>query len=203
MDPPLIYTVSESGPTENSNWLLRAANGGGLLQGGYPNPGFCNNGVPLPDLLLASGVNDFVSLVTSQDAATHSLPEYQSRLSAGRQLVSGVRSQGAVYHSLEITDRGITEDETLVQLVDYILHQIQQGKILYVHCFGGHGRSGTVCVALLLRLGYDLKTAVNYVNASHQKRKHRPGVTIQGRGPQRNQVKRLETVYRQKGYIKS
>jgi len=186
----MISITYEPGPTDNSNWLLKTSNGGGLIQGGYPNPSILNRGKHLTDLLIEAGVTIFISLLTEEDMANHNVHPYCN-------LVHDLKC-----YSLPIKDRDVICDKSLMDLVEFILFEMLRGNIIYLHCWGGHGRSGTVSIALLMRLGLDLKSAVTSVNTAHSYRLVRNRVNFQGKGPQYNQVKRIQTTYINLGYIK-
>jgi protein-tyrosine phosphatase len=51
-----------------------------------------------------------------------------------------------------IVDLGVPPQQQLESLVDDLAARIKNGERLYVHCWGGRGRSGLVCASLLARL---------------------------------------------------
>ena len=50
-----------------------------------------------------------------------------------------------------IKDCGITDDIGVLQLCVDLVRAISEGQVLYVHCWGGHGRTGTI-VSIMLHL---------------------------------------------------
>lgn len=48
-----------------------------------------------------------------------------------------------------IPDHDVLPDLDLMSLIDELRHLLAAGEVLYLHCFGGHGRTGTVACALL------------------------------------------------------
>lgn len=52
-----------------------------------------------------------------------------------------------------IVDCGITDDDGVLELSKRLAKAISEGEVLYLHCWGGHGRTGTV-VSILLHLMY-------------------------------------------------
>ena len=52
-----------------------------------------------------------------------------------------------------IPDFGVVDDAHLLALVAELKQLVDGGATLYVHCYGGHGRTGTVIVNLLQTMG--------------------------------------------------
>ena len=48
-----------------------------------------------------------------------------------------------------IPDFGVMDDTSLVALVAELQRLLTEDNDIYIHCFGGHGRTGTVCVNLI------------------------------------------------------
>lgn len=53
-----------------------------------------------------------------------------------------------------IKDLNIPEESFMIEILDKIDDQILMGKKVYVHCWGGVGRTGTVIGSYLIRHGY-------------------------------------------------
>lgn len=56
-----------------------------------------------------------------------------------------------------IEDCCITDDEKVLNLAQQLAKDILNGEVLYLHCWGGHGRTGTV-VCLILHLLFNVRT---------------------------------------------
>lgn len=53
-----------------------------------------------------------------------------------------------------IVDCGVTDDFKVLDLAYKLVKDISVGEIIYLHCWGGHGRTGTiVCIMLHLMYG--------------------------------------------------
>ena len=52
-----------------------------------------------------------------------------------------------------IVDCGITDDDRVLELCRQLVADISRGEVIYLHCWGGHGRTGTV-VSIMLHLMY-------------------------------------------------
>jgi Cyclin-dependent kinase inhibitor 3 (CDKN3) len=54
-----------------------------------------------------------------------------------------------------IRDCGITDDERVLELSRTLVKAISEGQVIYLHCWGGHGRTGTL-VCIMLHLMYSV-----------------------------------------------
>lgn len=52
-----------------------------------------------------------------------------------------------------IRDCDVADDGRVLELAKSLVQAISEGEVLYVHCWGGHGRTGTV-VCIMLHLMY-------------------------------------------------
>jgi protein-tyrosine phosphatase len=52
-----------------------------------------------------------------------------------------------------IKDCSVTDDTRVLQLALRLVEDIHNGEVLYLHCWGGHGRTGTL-VSIMLHLMY-------------------------------------------------
>ncbi len=137
-----------SGPTAQSNWVLP----GVLLAGGAPHDF-------LRELVRGAGVTTFLSLQARGEADS-----YQK----------AARKLGKVrFLEHHIVDRQVTSDAQLAALVQLVLRRLAEpGEVVYVHCKGGHGRTGTLVSVLLgLIYGLDGPTALATWQALHDTRR--------------------------------
>lgn len=70
-----------------------------------------------------------------------------------------------------IVDGGVTSDKALCNLAENCRHRVLNGERLYIRCWGGHGRTGTLIAAILARLyGLSALKALKYTQALHDTR---------------------------------
>ena len=119
-----------SGPTPCTNWIIP----GRLLCGEKPH------GALAP--LTRAGVTTFVSLLSKGD-----LPSYRDGAISC--------NPAAMFVALPIPDQRTTTDFEVAALVLRLVRRLACGECIYIHCRGGHGRTGTL-VSLLLGLCYGL-----------------------------------------------
>lgn len=75
------------------------------------------------------------------------------------------------------------------RLADDCIERVLKGENLYIHCWGGHGRTGTLVSVMLGRL-YNLPytTAIRHCQAYHDSRIYPQGVRSPQTPVQRAQV---------------
>ena len=145
-------------PTKFSNYIIP----GKLAIGGYPFISGDRSEVHT-DKLIDLGVNVWVSLVEDSE----NFEDYTEYVLE--------KSPTSEFLKCPIPDRKICKDEDLFQLVENVHQLVQDGKFAYVHCHGGHGRSGTFAACFLMRYyGYDSEKAIQENRSMHSTREHHP-----------------------------
>jgi hypothetical protein len=121
------------GPTHESNWLLhKNTRHGGLVVGGYPDT--------FQDMrILSNELQTFVCL-NSEYGKTVKGDYYRP--------YANHLSKNQFIHE-PIDDMETVEDETIIALAEKIVERLLNGENIYLHCAGGHGRTGTVAIVTL------------------------------------------------------
>lgn len=90
---------------------------------------------------------------------------------------------------LPIIDGNVTTDSAMNRLAEDCMERVQRGEKMYVHCWGGHGRTGTLVAVMLGRL-YNLPytSALRYTQGFHDSRVYPQGVRSPQTPVQRAQV---------------
>ena len=124
------------GPTYRSYWVVE----GRLAAGGYPG----QHGHEMVGELLNAGIDLFVNLTQDVPGGTDShLPRYDDEAEA----------TGAEVRRFPIADLGLPSHDLMVQILDMIDEGLDAGHGIYLHCWGGSGRTGTAIGCWLLRHG--------------------------------------------------
>ncbi|MDX9785596.1 MAG: dual specificity protein phosphatase family protein [Desulfobacterales bacterium] len=125
----------------------------GLLMAGC-YPGSKNEAVARSRLnnLLNHGIRHVVNLMEpdEQDHAGQPFAPYESLFS------SLAESEGVevTFSRMPIKDLSAPGADQMVAILDTIDQHVDTGKPVYVHCFGGRGRTGTVIGCYLARHGH-------------------------------------------------
>ena len=71
----------------------------------------------------------------------------------------------------KITDMRNRPDEVTIQFVEELASMVYAGEVLYIHCRGGHGRTGLISAQLMMALyGIPQDEAIENINFYHQTR---------------------------------
>lgn len=121
---------------------------GRLLAGEYPGHADAVRARHKVDLLVDAGIRTIVDLTTPADR----LDPYEPVIGA----VSAARQLDLHHESFPIPDLGIVDDDLYDTVTAMIERGLERGGV-YVHCWGGIGRTGTVvgCVLADEGLGYN------------------------------------------------
>lgn len=156
------------GPTPESNWVIP----GKLLVGAYPASQDDTETFELLTSILRLGVNQFICLqLEYKSDVTEAMwrrgqalrPYYEDvkLLVKNKHKFKILSEEGNVCESehlefvhFPIKDCSVTDDDGVFQLALDLVESISKGRVQYLHCWGGHGRTGTlVCIMLHLMYG--------------------------------------------------
>jgi hypothetical protein len=124
--------------------------------------------------LICAGVDTFVCL--QQSYTEYGCNDYRGVIDLiAKQTpleLSGIRSCNIRFLHCPIPDFGVVADESMIALISELTQCIKsENATLYIHCYGGHGRTGTVIVNLLeAQYGVDPSRALALLQARHRSR---------------------------------
>lgn len=139
-------------PIPESYWVVP----GSFLAGGYPVFSIDKsiNSLVLSDFL-AAGFNTFFDLTRPEELPPY-LPALQKE--AARFGIS------INYQRFHIQDKGLPSHEQMSALLDAIDGALAAERKIYLHCWGGIGRTGTAVGCWLVRHGLSGKKALKRLN---------------------------------------
>jgi predicted protein tyrosine phosphatase len=115
-----------------------------FLAGEYPAHAFGEQLRQRLDAFLDHGINTFIDLTDADE-----LPSYLPMLQ-----VQALDYEVEIhYKRFTITDHGVPTPETMRAILDEIDSALAAGRKVYLHCWGGIGRTGTTVGCYLVRHG--------------------------------------------------
>ena len=153
-----------NGPTHESNWLIPKTPGssfGSLCVGSYPESwhGYLAR-------ILAAGCNTFVCLND----------EYGTKDYRGDYFEPYARNNKQIppdrFIWKKIKDMKTGDDGDLLEVADEVVKRIKNGEHVYLHCAGGHGRTGGYAAIILHKLYPELTSSeiFEYIQFAHDQR---------------------------------
>jgi protein-tyrosine phosphatase len=126
-----------------------------FLAGEYPasyNPETARKRI---ESFLDFGIRAFIDLTQS-----HELVSYEGILIDQAKIYD----LQLTYHRFAIRDHGVPSQETMKNILDTIDDEIQNNRPVYVHCWGGVGRTGITVACYLIRRGLAHEQALQKVH---------------------------------------
>ncbi len=127
-------------PIPESYWVIP----GQFLAGEYPIHGEIVETVLRFAAYLDAGIDTFIDLTEAGE-----LVPYESFLHEA----SRISGRTIAYHRFSIGDYGLPSPEKMKTILDTIDAALAAGRKIYVHCWGGVGRTGTTVGCYLVRHG--------------------------------------------------
>ena len=103
------------------------------------------------------GIDILVSMLTIEETEELGLNHESAECAAA----------GISFVNLAIPDRSVPSDRTaFLRSVEELAARVREGHSLAVHCRASIGRSSVLAAAILVRLGWDAKTAFDAIEAA-------------------------------------
>jgi hypothetical protein len=139
-------------PIPNSYWVRPGA----LLAGEYPGSREIQSSSDRLTKFIESGIDRFIDLTQEGE-----MPAYNNLL---LELAAGNNIE-MTYTRIPIIDFDIPSLDQMTRILDEVDRAIGGGKKVYVHCWGGVGRTGTVMGCYLVRHGAQPQLALDQLAA--------------------------------------
>eukprot|EP00667_Euglena_gracilis_P017218 EG_transcript_18110 len=161
-DLPAIETGQYFGPHSTCNWVIP----GRLLAGAFPGDLQEPQHTERVRACLDSGVRTFVCLQPLAELA-----RFNPYPHIARALLGPSAAEVEFLHA-PIPDGHVAPDARVRAAAETVIARLLAHRIVYLHCWGGHGRTGTVASIVLGRLyGCPPEAAVGHFQASHRCRR--------------------------------
>lgn len=160
----------------NANWITS-----NLLVGGLPRTkkDF--------DSIKEQGINVFVNLMSDKEAKKgKKKPQFDYRENDHTDIT---------YLHFPIKDLFTNSDKEMINIAKRVADEIKKGNKVYIHCYGGHGRTGTLAGIVLHFMYPDMtyEEVLKHLNDSHKTREYKPNETTPQTAIQFNQLHRIIT----------
>jgi len=150
---PKVNTLHPEMPVADSYWVEK----GRLMAGEYP--GHANDKQALAKLekFVRAGVDYFSDLT---ERGEYKLRPYDQHIKH----LSKVHKTNLHYRRWAVRDLTTPKIARIGGILDDIDAAIKRGRVVYVHCFGGIGRTGTIIGCYLVRHGMTGQEALNHLD---------------------------------------
>jgi ADP-ribosyl-[dinitrogen reductase] hydrolase len=155
-------------PIPDSYWVSET-----LIAGEYPGAKDAASARLRVRRMVAAGVETFVDLTQAGERqANRPVESYEQLVSDA----AGELGRDLRYHRMAIPDIGIPPEDVMAAILDLIDREAASGRAVYVHCYGGVGRTATVVGAHLVRGGLGGDEALEQVQTLRARtpKAHRP-----------------------------
>lgn len=145
--------MEQARPIPDSYWISQ-----NFLAGEYPGSRHLAEARQKLQALLEAGISFFIDL-TEEVERNISLKPYKQLLDEEAARLG----RTVEYRRIPIRDVDVTTPETMVEILDTIDAALAADKKVYVHCWGGIGRTGTVVGCYMVRHGMDGEEAIRKI----------------------------------------
>lgn len=142
-----MSTIEPDRPFPRSYWVIP----GKLLAGFYPGHTMTETAEQYSRELIRCGIRYVMNLMMANESdwTGQSFIPYAEKL----QSYAAESDVNVICERIEISDMDIPSRETMKEILDRIDRALEEEKPVYVHCWGGVGRTGTVVGCYLARHG--------------------------------------------------
>jgi len=135
-------------PAKRTYWVMQ----GTLLAGAYPGQPDPAKHLARLQALYDAGMRTFINL--QEEGETNNARQPFVRYDGDLREVAAKQKDTILHLRFPISDGGTTSVDRMRSILDSIDLSLAANRGVYVHCFGGMGRTGTTICCWLLRHGY-------------------------------------------------
>ncbi|CAF1522016.1 unnamed protein product [Adineta steineri] len=178
----VLNQVNESarGPTPFSHWVIPNL----LLASAYPGERDPDAHIRLTRQIIDAGVQVVVNIMEIEELKTFT-PYQDTMLQHAKEV-----NRQLEFISFPIRDQSVHQDNQRV--LDFCLElcdRVKRGQVVLVHCWGGHGRTGTI-ISIMIGILFNLNSeeAISMNRRLHDQRIRTNGIPSPETGVQTRQV---------------
>ena len=134
-------------PPEKTYWIVP----GKLMAGAYPAHPKDKEHRETIRSLHQCGVTDFINLILEEETGMGGLSFRRYIQDYQKSAPAGVRPE---MHCFPIPDEEVPAESLMIRILDKVDELLGLGRVPYIHCWGGKGRTGTVAGCWLVRHRY-------------------------------------------------
>lgn len=153
----IMKTMTGKLPFDRSYWVLP----GKLMAGCYPGGKKLDQEENNLKGLVACGIRTVINLM-EEDEKDHSGKPFRSYEKPLKKIAADMGEEISCIR-IAVKDLSIPSLETMQTILDRIDQSIAQGRPVYVHCWGGRGRTGTIVGCYLVRQGLTGENALEQI----------------------------------------
>ena len=145
-NPPILL-VTVSVPFPRCYWVVP----GQFVAGCYPGSEDPNEAERKLRGLLDHGIRHVINLMEPDEFNREMKPfaPYKGQMKA----IANSMGLEVTFERIPIRDRWVPSNGDMVAILDSIDSHIEKGRAVYIHCWGGRGRTGTAVGCYLMRHG--------------------------------------------------
>ena len=149
--------ISTLVPPDRAYWVVP----GTLMAGAYPGSKDTAEALVRVKTLLDCGIRHVINLMEARevDHTGEAFVPYEEVFTG----LAQEHSTSVTFTRFPIRDLDVPAPETMVSILDEIDRSIAAGRSVYVHCWGGRGRTGTVVGCYLVRYGLEGEKALKRI----------------------------------------
>ena len=170
--PTKLTLPNTAAPFSRTYWVVT----GQLLAGAYPgNLDPAKHNTRLTNLF-NSGVRTFINLMEENESNNARVPFV--RYDADIRKIAANHGERVAHLRFPIPDTRVTTKDRMRSIIDAIDLSLSAGKPVYIHCFGGMGRTGTAICCWLLQNEFadkqDVLSVLTMLRKADHERSSRP-----------------------------
>ncbi|KAL9642238.1 hypothetical protein ABK040_007238 [Willaertia magna] len=189
---PYDYLIAHKGCTKTSNWLIPDC----VVMSSYPGD--------LNESKAREKIRNFLSIDKVRVFISLQEPAEMKRFAPYIPLVKeeaknlGLKENEIEFLNFPIVDDSVGDDEKVQTFTSELVDRVHNHQRLLIHCYGGHGRTGTISTIMMCKLfpHISVKEALLRVALSHDSRDDPRGYPSPQNHLQVEQVKRVVEQFR-------